>query len=158
MFDRKLKSGRALAAIVRRLQRSGKKVVFTNGCFDLMHYGHAKYMEEAKSHGDVLVVAVNSDASVRRLKGRGRPIVKALYRAKLVASLESVDYVVIFGEDTPLSLIRRLKPDVLVKGADWAAGEIAGAGFVKRRGGKIVRVKLVKGLSTTQLIKRIAHA
>lgn len=154
----KIKSLSGLARLVSSLKARGKKLVFTNGCFDLLHSGHAQYLEAAKAKGDVLVVAVNSDASVKKLKGRGRPIVHETDRARLIAALESVDYVVIFTQDTPLEVIRALKPDILVKGADWEAGQIAGADFVTNRGGKVSRIKLLKGRSTTNLIKKIVES
>lgn len=140
------------------MKAAGKKIVFTNGCFDLLHSGHAQYLEAARAKGDILVVAVNSDASVRRLKGKGRPIVGEHDRSRLVAALESVDYVVIFGQDTPLEVIKAVKPDILVKGADWQVAEIAGADFIIAGGGKVVRIKLLKGRSTTNLIKKIVKA
>ena len=158
MLEKKIKSTGGLAKAVAVLKRQGKKIVFTNGCFDLIHYGHVKYLEKAKAKGDCLVVAVNSDSSVRRLKGSGRPVVGQRYRASVVAALESVDLVVIFGEDTPEALIRRVKPDVLVKGADWKPGQIAGADFVLASGGRVQTIVFEKGFSTTTLLKNIAKA
>lgn len=152
----KIKSARLLSRIILRLKKRGEKVVFTNGCFDLLHYGHAKYLQQAKSCGDILIVGVNSDSSVRRIKGLKRPIVKEGERLALVAALASVDYVTIFNEDTPINLIKAFKPDVLVKGADWDKKNIVGAEFVKSRGGRVATVKLAKGCSTTNLINRIA--
>jgi len=156
MFESKLKNKRQLSGILARLRSKGKKVVFTNGCFDILHYGHAKYLERAKDKGDILVVALNSDASVRKIKGRNRPVVGQLFRARMVAALESVDYVVIFGEETPLKIIKTLKPDVLVKGGDWRKAQIVGADFVARRGGKVYSIKFVPGFSTTKVIEKIA--
>ncbi len=153
----KIKSVSELARIVSRLKASGKCVVFTNGCFDILHYGHTRYLEEARSCGDALVVAVNSDASVRRIKGPKRPVVGEKDRAGVIASLASVDYVTIFGQDTPLEVIRRIKPDVLVKGADWKTKDIAGADLVLASGGKVVRIRLQKGRSTTALLKKISR-
>jgi len=158
MFDVKLKSSAALKKILAAAQKKGRRVVFTNGCFDLLHYGHAKYLEAAKSQGDILVVAVNSDASVRKLKGKGRPVVPQKYRALLVAGLASVDYVVIFNEETPAAAIAQLKPDVLVKGGDWRPGRIVGADFVKARGGKVLSIRFEPGFSTTKLIQKIGTA
>jgi len=148
--------GRApLAAAVRSLQRAGKKVVFTNGCFDLLHIGHVRYLQEAQSLGDALVVGVNSDASVRRLKGPGRPLTPAKERAEILAALACVDFVTIFGAATPLRLIRALGPDVLVKGGDWPVDAIVGREVVESRGGKVVAIPYVKNRSTTRTIGRI---
>jgi rfaE bifunctional protein nucleotidyltransferase chain/domain len=130
-------------------------VVFTNGCFDLVHAGHVKVLERARRLGELLIVGLNSDASVRALKGPGRPILHQADRALLLAALTPVDYVVIFNEPTPQRLIERLQPDVLVKGADWGQGAIVGAAVVRARGGRIVRIPLLKGCSTTALIERI---
>ena len=149
----------SLPALARRIVRAraqGRTVVFTNGCFDLVHAGHVKLLEWAKRHGDLLIVAVNSDRSVRALrKGPGRPLMRERDRALLIAALACVDYVTLFSDPTPRRLIERLVPDVLVKGADWGAGEIIGADLVKRRGGRIIRVPLLKGYSTTRLIERL---
>lgn len=150
---------RPLGSVLKKLdilKRQGKQIVFTNGCFDLMHFGHARYLQDARSKGDILVVGVNSDSSVRRIKGSKRPIVDEQNRLKLVACLESVDFALLFGEDTPLNLIRKIRPDILVKGADWSKDRIVGAEFVRGYGGKVLTVKLVKGLSTTNLIDKIA--
>jgi len=152
----KIKSQDSLKKIIAGLQKKGKKIVFTNGCFDIMHYGHAKYLEDAKKHGDILVVAVNSDASVKKIKGKNRPIVNEKDRLSLIAALESVDYTCKFSEDTPLKLIQLLKPDVLIKGADWNKNNIVGADFVKSLGGKVCTIELAAGRSTTNLIKKIA--
>jgi len=130
-------------------------VVFTNGCFDILHCGHAKYLEAAKRKGDILVVAINSDASVKRIKAKTRPIVGERNRLSLVAALESVDFVIMFKEDTPLKVIKEIRPDILVKGADWTKDEIVGGNFVNSYGGKVKTIKLTKGLSTTNLIKKI---
>lgn len=134
---------------------AGERIVFTNGVYDLLHRGHAEYLEEARALGDRLVVGVNSDASVRRLKGPTRPIVAQADRAGLVAALACVDLVVIFDDDTPLSLIEAVAPDVLVKGADWAEDAIVGADFVRARGGRVERIALREGLSTSAIVKRI---
>ncbi|MFA5287361.1 MAG: D-glycero-beta-D-manno-heptose 1-phosphate adenylyltransferase [Candidatus Omnitrophota bacterium] len=152
----KVKPLNQLIKIILRFKNQGKKIVFTNGCFDLLHYGHAKYLEEAKKNGDILVVGVNSDASVRRIKGKKRPIVGEKNRLHLVAALKSVDFAVLFKEDTPLNTIKELRPDILIKGADWRKKDIVGADFIKSYGGRVSTVKLVKGLSTTNLIKIIA--
>ena len=132
-------------------------IVFTNGVYDLLHRGHAEYLAEARALGDRLVVGVNGDASVRRLKGPTRPIVPQADRACLVAALACVDLVVIFDDDTPLRLIEAVQPDVLVKGADWAETDIVGGDFVKGRGGRVERIRLREGISTSTLVKRIAE-
>jgi len=152
---KKVKSASALVPILRSAQRQGKKVVFTNGCFDLVHAGHVTLLERCKRQGDLLCVGINSDRSTRALKGPGRPIVSQRYRARLLAALACVDYVTVFTGSTPLSLIRKLRPNVLIKGADWGRGEIVGADDVQSWGGRVVRIPLVKGLSTSALIKRI---
>ena len=131
-------------------------LVFTNGCFDLLHLGHTLYLERARALGDSLVVGVNTDASVRRLdKGTGRPYVEEAHRASVVAALESVDAVCLFDEDTPAELVAELLPDVLVKGADYEAGEVAGREAVERAGGRVELIELVEGQSTTELARRI---
>jgi D-beta-D-heptose 7-phosphate kinase/D-beta-D-heptose 1-phosphate adenosyltransferase len=158
MMEAKIKNITQLNKIIKRLKTKGKKIVFTNGCFDILHFGHAKYLKEAKRKGDVLIVGVNSDSSVRKIKGNKRPIINEAHRAGLIAALESVDFVVIFKEETPSRVIKTLKPDILVKGADWAQKDIVGRDFVLRRGGKVYTVKLVKGFSSTNLIKKIAKA
>lgn len=155
---RKRRTATALAALLRRAQARGAKVVFTNGCFDLVHAGHVKVLERARSLGDLLVVGLNSDDSVRRLKGPGRPLLHEQDRALLLGGLASVDYVVLFQEDTPQRLIKQLQPDVLVKGSDWSQGNIIGADIVQARGGRIVRIPLLQGRSTTRLIQRIQRA
>ena len=147
------------AALLRRARRLGpRRLVFTNGCFDLLHAGHVTLLEQAKRYGDVLVVGINSDRSVRALKGPGRPIVTQRDRARVLAALESVDYVTIFNERTPQRLVEALRPHVLIKGADWAASEIVGRDTVQRRGGRIIRFPLLKGHATSKLIQRIRHA
>jgi D-beta-D-heptose 7-phosphate kinase/D-beta-D-heptose 1-phosphate adenosyltransferase len=153
--NQKVKGLKTLLSILRRSKKQGKRIVFTNGCFDLLHRGHVTYLDRAKSKGDLLIVGINSDRSVRTLKGPARPLVPQADRARVMAGLGSVDYVTIFDESTPLSLIQAIRPDVLVKGADWAKGRIVGGDFVERRGGKVVTIPLVKGISTTEIIKRI---
>jgi D-beta-D-heptose 7-phosphate kinase/D-beta-D-heptose 1-phosphate adenosyltransferase len=139
-----------------RLWRAAEaRVVFTNGVYDLLHRGHVEYLEEARALGDRLVVGVNSDASVRRLKGPTRPILPERDRAGLVAALACVDLVVVFADDTPLRLIEAVEPDVLVKGADWAEDQIVGGDFVRARGGRVERIALREGLSTSVLVQRI---
>jgi D-beta-D-heptose 7-phosphate kinase/D-beta-D-heptose 1-phosphate adenosyltransferase len=137
------------------LRREGRTVVFTNGCFDLLHLGHVRYLAQARSFGDALVVALNSDRSVRTLKGEGRPILNERERAEVLAALQAVDYVVIFDEGTPRELIAKLLPDVLVKGGDWPLDEIVGRVEVEAAGGKVLSLPYVEGSSTTDIIKKI---
>ena len=146
----------ALEKILARLRSKRKKIVFTNGCFDILHIGHIKYLKKARSLGDILVVGLNSDASTRAIKGDSRPMNNQGDRAEILSSLYFVDYVIIFDEKTPADLIRRLKPDVLVKGGDWHPSDIVGGDFVKARGGKVVALPFIKGHSTTALIKKLS--
>ena len=141
-----------LAAFVKKSKAEGKKIVFTNGCFDILHAGHVSSIEFAKSKGDILVLGLNSDASIKRLKGPKRPINKEEDRALVVAALGAVDAVCLFSQDTPLELIKLIKPDVLVKGADYKNKEVVGSQFA----GKVVLFPLVKGRSTTNLIDKIS--
>ena len=152
--EKKIWDRAALAAECRRLRAEGRRIVFTNGCFDLMHAGHASSLEFARRQGDVLVVALNTDASVRRLKGPERPIVDERNRARMMAALECVDYVTWFGEDEPRDLIAELLPDVLVKASDWAA-YVSGRDIVEAHGGRVVLAPMVEGLSTTSLVAKI---
>jgi D-glycero-beta-D-manno-heptose 1-phosphate adenylyltransferase len=145
--------------LVARLQRQGRTVVFTNGVFDILHPGHVRYLTDARALGDALVVGVNADASVRRLsKGPDRPIHPELERAEVLAALAVVDAVVIFAEDTPHEIIAALQPDVLVKGADWAADAIVGRDVVEARGGRVVRIPLAAGYSTTGILARLRES
>ncbi|MFH1190470.1 MAG: D-glycero-beta-D-manno-heptose 1-phosphate adenylyltransferase [Candidatus Omnitrophota bacterium] len=132
-----------------------KKVVFTNGCFDILHVGHVAYLKRARELGDALVVGLNSDSSVRAIKGKFRPVNNEADRAIVLSALSFVDLITIFPEDTPERLIKAIKPDILAKGADWKESDIAGAGFVKSYGGKVVRIPFVKGYSTTSVIGKI---
>lgn len=157
LLEAKIKNLNELKKITARLKAQGKKIVFTNGCFDLPHYGHVKYLEDAKRKGDILVVAINSDTSIKTIKGNKRPIINQKDRLRIVAALESVDYVALFKETTPLRLIRLLKPDILVKGADWNKDNIVGSDFALSYGGRVSTIKFVKGRSTTNLIKKIAQ-
>jgi D-glycero-beta-D-manno-heptose 1-phosphate adenylyltransferase len=147
-----------LVHVRKRLQRAGKIVVFTNGTFDILHKGHVDYLTAARRCGDVLIVGLNSDASIRRIKGPPRPINPGRDRAAVLAGLAAVDYICFFGEDTPARVIDRLIPDVLVKGADWAADAIVGSAVVKKHGGVVRRVKLTAGRSTTGIIQRVLLA
>lgn len=142
-------------ALGRRLRRRRKKIVFTNGVFDLLHKGHVDYLAKARSYGDVLVVGLNSDKSVRQLKGKSRPLQAQADRAAILLALRAVDYVIIFGEATPDKLIRQIQPGVLVKGADYKLTEIVGADFMKQTGGVVRRVRLTPNRSTSRLIKLI---
>jgi len=154
----RLRSPEEAAALVARLRAEHQTVVFTNGVFDVLHPGHVRYLEVARSLGDALIVGVNGDASVRRNKGRGRPITPEQERAEVLAALSSVDAVVIFDEDTPVEIIHALQPDILVKGADWPADQIVGRDTVEARQGRVVRVPTEQGYSTTAIIERVRRA
>ena len=143
------------ADLVRSLRRNGRSVVFTNGVFDLLHPGHVRYLQAARREGDALIVGMNSDRSVRANKGASRPITPEEERAEILAALACVDAVVVFDEDTPDAIVRRLEPDILVKGADWAADAIVGRGTVEARGGRVVRVPIERGWSSSAIIDRI---
>ncbi len=132
-------------------------MVFTNGCFDILHYGHTKYLQDARAKGDYLIVAVNSDSSIRNIKARNRPVVGQADRLRIVAALGCVDFVVLFKESNPLKVIKALKPDILVKGSDWDKKRIVGADFVESYGGKVKTINLVKGRSTSAIIEKIVR-
>jgi D-beta-D-heptose 7-phosphate kinase/D-beta-D-heptose 1-phosphate adenosyltransferase len=151
----RLLSWEAAQAMIAGLRAEGKTIVFTNGVFDLLHPGHVRYLQQARELGDALVVGLNADASVRRNKGEGRPINSETERAELLAALECVDAVVLFDEDTPAAIIAALQPDVLVKGADWAADRIVGRDTVEARGGRVVRVTVEEGHSTSALVQKV---
>lgn len=154
--SRKILSQEQAVDLVRAAQASGKKVVFTNGCFDLLHAGHVDLLNRARSLGDLLILGLNSDEGVRaQNKGPERPIVPQAQRAAVVAGLEAVDAVVFFGETTPALLIEAIAPDVLVKGGDWPEEKIVGAAFVRSRGGQVFSLPLVPGLSTTSLVTKL---
>ena len=144
------------AAKLAAWRAAGERIVFTNGVFDLLHRGHVEYLEEARGLGGRLVVGVNADASVRRLKGPRRPIVPEDERAEMLAALECVDLVVLFGEDTPERIIHEVAPDVLAKGGDWALDRIVGREFVEARGGRVERIRVREGWSTSRIVERIA--
>ena len=151
----KIKSATALAARLRKLRRLRPgTVVFTNGCFDLLHKGHVNYLERARRLGTLMIVALNSDASIKRLKGPGRPINSLADRLEVLAAVECVDFVTWFGQDTPLALIRRLRPDYLVKGGDWSPAQIVGAPEVLSWGGKVRSLRYIEGKSTTAILKK----
>src|SRR5579863_3319129 len=154
----KIVSQDELAQVTAREKRAGRCVVFTNGCFDLIHPGHVRCLADARALGDVLIVAVNSDRSVRGNKGPERPLVPERDRAEVLAALASVDYVTIFDEATPRELIARVLPNILVKGADWALDQVAGREEVEAAGGRVVSIPLAPGYSTTNLVQRIRDA
>jgi D-beta-D-heptose 7-phosphate kinase/D-beta-D-heptose 1-phosphate adenosyltransferase len=150
----KVLSGNNLEKAIADFKKAGKKIVFTNGCFDLLHIGHIRYLEQAKSLGDILVVGINTDASVSVLKGPTRPIQNENDRAEILASLKSVDHTVLFGEQTPIDLIKQVKPDILVKGGDWKIEQIVGWDFVQSYGGTVKSLQFVEGRSTTNIISK----
>ncbi len=150
----KLVPRRDIGRLCDRLRRQKKRIVFTNGVFDIIHMGHVQYLSKAKAMGDVLIIGLNTDRSVRQFKEPGRPINTQSDRAGVLAALEMVDYIVLFGEATPEKLIRQVRPDILVKGADYKMNEIVGADFVRSYGGEVRRIKLLKGRSTSDLLKR----
>ena len=154
-MKQKLKAREDLIQIVKDLKAEGKRIVFTNGCFDLLHIGHVRYLEEAKTLGDVLVVGVNSDSSVRKLKGPKRPILPEEERAEILSGLGCVDYVTLFDEIDPLKLIASLQPNVLAKGGDWTKEQIVGREVVERSGGEVVVIPYVEEASTSNLIETI---
>jgi len=151
----KLKTLTLLSLLSKKLRAQHKKVVFTNGCFDILHLGHVDYLERAKKLGDVLVVAINTDSSVKKIKGPSRPVNSQNDRAGVLSGLSSVDYVVFFGDSTPLKVIEKIVPHILVKGGDWKPSQIVGAEFVKSHKGKVRSLKFLKGRSTTKTIKKI---
>ena len=140
---------------IQKLHRQGKKIAFTNGCFDIIHFGHVQYLEKAKKNNRILIVGINSDASVRKIKGPKRPVVREQFRAAVVAALVCVDFVLIFNEATPYKLIQAIQPDILIKGADWKGKEVIGSDIVKKINGSIELVEYVKGFSTTEIIEKI---
>jgi D-glycero-beta-D-manno-heptose 1-phosphate adenylyltransferase len=151
----KILSTSALPGAIRARRARGERIVFTNGCFDLLHVGHTRYLQQAKALGDCLVVGINSDTSVRAIKPNGRPIVPQDQRAEVLAALSCVDYVVIFDDADPQSLIAAVQPDVLVKGGDWPVDQIVGRDVVQARGGQVISIPLVPDASTTALVRRI---
>jgi len=151
----KIKKISEIKKLSRRLKKQKNKIVFTNGCFDILHYGHIQYLKKCKSMGDKLIVGLNSDKSIRKIKGHGRPIKKQKERQSLLEALEFVDYVVVFNETTPARLIELVTPDVLAKGGDWKIQNIVGYAHVKKKSGKIYSIPFVKGYSTTETIKKI---
>ncbi len=155
MVSRKILGLKALASAIKKDKRAGRKIVFTNGCFDILHVGHVRYLKSAGKLGDKLVLGLNSDLSVRKLKGKNRPVVSQAERAELLAEFPFIDYIVVFGEETPYRVIKTVLPDVLVKGGDWAPEKIIGSDVVLANGGKVRSLPYVKGRSTTNVIKKI---
>ncbi|MCK9557407.1 MAG: D-glycero-beta-D-manno-heptose 1-phosphate adenylyltransferase [Candidatus Cloacimonetes bacterium] len=155
--DKILKLEEALL-ICRQERQAGKKLVFTNGCFDILHAGHVRYLREAKALGDILIVGLNSDASVRRLKGNSRPVNNQIDRAIVLAGLSAVDFICVFDEDTPYELIKALEPNVLVKGGDWRPDQIVGADIVLTSGGIVKSLNFVEGLSSTNIIDKMRNS
>jgi D-beta-D-heptose 7-phosphate kinase/D-beta-D-heptose 1-phosphate adenosyltransferase len=151
----KLKTWAEIAIIVKDLKKIGKKIVFTNGCFDIIHAGHVEYLQEAAKLGDILIIGLNSDSSVKRLKGKNRPINSQIDRAKVLSGLETVSYIVIFEDDTPYKLIDHIKPDVLVKGGDWQPEMIVGADIVLANGGSVRSLSYKEGYSTSSIINKM---
>jgi len=150
-----MKSVKEGAELARTLRSEGRRIVFTNGVFDILHPGHVRYLQQARTLGDALIVGLNADASVRKNKGPGRPINTQAERAEILEALECVDAVVLFAEDTPAEIIQAIQPDILVKGADWAENAIVGRDTVEARGGQVVRVPIEQGYSTTEIIRKI---
>ncbi len=151
----KLKSLEELKSIALQAKARGQKVVFTNGCFDILHQGHLHVLREAKALGDLLIVAVNSDGSVKRLKGPSRPVIGEAGRSELIAALEMVDYVTLFAETDPRRLIEEIQPDILAKGGDWRPDQVVGADIVERSGGTVAVIPYLRGFSTTEIIERV---
>ena len=150
----KLKPLTELKKITSKLKKDGKTIVFTNGCFDILHPGHIKILEVAKNKGDILIVGLNSDSSVKKIKGSKRPILNEMARIKILKQISIIDYIILFTETTPYRIIRAIKPDILVKGEDWAKNKIVGQELVR----KVCRVKMYRGYSTTKIIERIKNA
>ena len=154
----KLKNLDEIAELAAEARQSRKKIVFTNGCFDLLHRGHVHLLRQAKAHGDLLIVGVNSDRSVKTIKGPTRPILPENDRVELIAAMEMVDYVVLFDEPDPYHLIAAIRPNVLAKGGDWGADRIIGSDIVKRDGGQVALIPYLMGFSTTEIIERIQRS
>jgi len=151
----KIKGIATITRIASRLRKTGKKVVFTNGCFDIIHKGHLDLLKKAKALGEVLIVGLNSDSSVKKIKGATRPITGEKNRAFVLSCISFVDYITIFSQPTPLEIIKAVKPDILVKGGDWKVDDIVGGDFIDKRGGKIISIPLTKGYSTSNIIERV---
>lgn len=154
-IEQKILDGKGLEAALQLARSKGQKIVFTNGCFDILHRGHVDYLSKARSLGDLLIVGLNSDKSVQRIKGESRPIQDENSRAEILASLLFVDYVVLFDQDTPLELIEKVRPDFLVKGADYKPENIVGHEIVEEKGGKVVTIEFLQGYSTSKIVEKI---
>jgi rfaE bifunctional protein nucleotidyltransferase chain/domain len=154
MDKRIYKVNEDLAELINAIKSGGRKIVFTNGVFDIIHRGHVEYLNEAKNHGDILIVGLNSDSSVKKIKGESRPLNNENDRAFVLVNLKAVDYVIIFEEDTPYNLIKTVVPNVLLKGGDWKPGDIVGSDIVLDSGGKVLSLKYINGYSTTEIIKK----
>ena len=154
----KIKSPKKLKDITLQLKKKDKKISFTNGCFDILHYGHISLLQRAKKISDILVVAINSDSSVKRIKGKKRPIFGLRDRMQAVAGLESVDFVTFFNQDTPLALIKLLRPDFIIKGGDWSRNKVVGKEIVESYGGRVLILPLIKGKSSSKIIKKIGQS
>ena len=152
---KKIVSLNALKKIIGGLRQNGKVIAFTNGCFDILHFGHVSYLEASKKRNRILVIGINSDSSIRKIKGPHRPIIGQKQRAALISALACVDYVTIFDEETPLKLISALRPDVLIKGADWKGKEVVGGDVVQVNGGKVEFIRYVNGFSTSNIVQAI---
>ena len=157
-MNSKIKSASVLRRIFGSVEKRRKKIVFTNGCFDILHRGHVEYLARARKLGDVLVVGLNSDRSVRAIKGKGRPMNTAMDRAAVLSALAAVDYITIFDDTTPAKLISKLRPDVLAKGGDWKTRDIVGSDLVMSYGGRVLSLPFVDGFSTTALVRKMADA
>lgn len=155
---KKILNRKTLKEKLDTLKKQGKKIAFTNGCFDILHVGHVRYLKEAKKTADILVLALNSDSSVRQIKGEKRPLVPQEERAEIIAALEFIDFVTIFDEETPLELIKLLKPDVLIKGGDWPEDKVVGREEIRRWGGKLTLIPEIIGKSTTNIVEKIRKA
>lgn len=153
----KLKSAAEIVAVAAQARRRGQRVVFTNGCFDVLHRGHVHVLRQAKTLGDLLIVGLNSDRSIAAIKGPGRPVMDETSRVELIAAMEMVDYVVVFDEPDPYKLIEAIKPDVLAKGGDWQMDQVVGADVVERSGGRVALIPYLEGFSTTKIIERIRN-
>ena len=151
----KILPSKRLSSLIKTLKKENKTIVFTNGCFDLVHPGHIKLLKQARKSGDILILGLNSDSSIKKIKGPLRPILNQNDRVEIFSSMEFIDYIVIFNEATPLNLIKEIKPDVLIKGGDWQKENIVGQEFVRSYGGKVKRIKIKKGYSTSALISKI---
>ena len=158
MRHKKIVDLKTLKEKILKLRCQGRKIAFTNGCFDILHLGHVVYLQVAKDKDRILIVGLNSDQSIRKIKGPQRPILPQKARALLLASLECVDFIAIFNEETPLKLIKAVNPDILIKGADWKGKDVAGSHFVKASGGQVKYIKYIPGYSTSRIIEKIIHA